>query len=148
MLNKILSTVLLAFSFAYSQSSFFIQPSAYFTYGNYSDKTVSNQLTSFLGLSFGQSNYLVAGYDNINIKNDLWKYEQENFAFGFHYWINDWKMKIKTDFLSIKGKYTDDYITKPLLDNGFLVSPEIVFGVYPFYYGFGYSYFSQKVTIN
>lgn len=144
MLNKIFTTVLLTVSLAFSQSNYLIQPSGYFTYGKYSDKTISNQYSIFLGGSFGYNNYFVVGYDNIKVSNDVWKYDQENYSFGFHYWILDLKTKLKFDFVSIKGKYSDNTTNRPLSDNGTLISPEVSFGVYPFYYGIGYSAFSQK----
>lgn len=134
----------MTFSFLYSQSSFFIQPSAYFTYGKYSDKTISNQYSLYLGGSFGQTNFLVAGYDRITLNNELWNYIQNNYSFGAHYWMIDWKLKMKLDFLSIKGQYKDDYLIKPLTDNSYLISPELIYGIYPIYYGIGYSFFSQK----
>lgn len=143
MLNKIFFPVLFIFTSVYSQS-ILIQPSTFFTYGNYSDKTISRQYSFFLGGSIGQSNFLVAGYDIIQLKNELWRYEQTNLALGIHYWITDWRLKLKTDFLLIKGKYTDDFNNKRLIDNGFLISPEMVYGVYPLHYGLGASYFLEN----
>ncbi len=142
MLNKIIFLVLLIINFYAYPQSFLIRPSAYFTYGAYSDKTTSMQYSLFLGGSIGQNNLIVIGYDNIKINNDLWKFGQNNYSIGIHYWING--LKFKLDFLSLTGEFKDDLVNNPLVDNGTLISPEISFGVYPFYYGIGSSYFSQR----
>jgi hypothetical protein len=100
-----------------------------------------------LSASPNRIDYLVLGFDNIYLKNDLWNYDQNNLAVGFHYWISDIHTKMKLDYLRIKGKFKVNYLpdnSNPLVDNGFVVSPEILYGVYPGYYGVGYIYFSQK----
>ena len=88
------------------------------------------------------------GFDKIAISSNSqslnWNFEQNNFSGGFHYWINDLTMKCKLDFIKIDGNYSDNFIPQQLIDNGYLISPEILMGIYPFYYGVGYSLFQQS----
>ncbi|MCR4416693.1 MAG: hypothetical protein NUV92_02970 [Ignavibacteria bacterium] len=152
MLNKIVLLTLFYSIPLFSQGSFFFQPSIYFTYGDYSDRTNSQQYSVFSTFSWNNYDYLVLGYDRINIKNKTrnlrWEYYQNNFSGGIHYWLSELKMKLKLDLLKIDGNYKDDYISNNLVDDGYLISPEIVLGVYPFYYGAGFSYFKQTGNNN
>ncbi len=141
MLSKIFLCLFLFASVIFSQSKFYIQPSFFFTYGDYSNKTLSDQYSFFLSSSPNQIDYLVAGFERINLKNNSWKYEQNNYSFGLHYWISDLKLKLKADLKIIKGKYSDTFNSYSLVDNGTLFSPEVLAGVYPFYYGTGFAYF-------
>lgn len=148
MLNKITLYILLSVSFLFSQSKFFFQPSAYFTYGNYSEKSNSQQYSIYSLFSWNNYDYIVLGYDRIEISNNSniygWNYKQNNFSGGIHYWFSDQNLKLKVDFLKIAGRYKDNFINNSLLDNGYLISPEFISGVYPFYYGAGFCYFEQK----
>jgi hypothetical protein len=148
LLNKISLYILLSGSFLFSQSKFFFQPSAYFTYGSYSDKSNSKQYSVYSLFSWNNYDYLVLGYDRIEISNRLniynWNYKQNNFSGGFHYWFSDLNLKLKLDFLKIDGRYKDNAISYSLLDKGYLVSPEFISGVYPFYYGVGFCYLKQS----
>jgi len=147
LLNKIGTLFIISFSVVFAQSNFFLQPSFYFTYGDYSDKTNSKQYSFFTSFSWNNYDYVVLGYDRINISNRShnykWDYSQNNFSGGLHLWLSELKMKLKLDFLTIDGNYKDDYSNQPVIDNGYLISPEIIKGVYPFYYGAGYSFFKQ-----
>jgi hypothetical protein len=146
--NKILFLILISFSILSAQNSYYFQPSFYFTYGDYTDKSKSQQFSFFTTFSWNNYDYVVVGYDRINISNKSntyrWDYNQNNFSGGIHYWLNDLNLKLKLDFVKVDGNYRDDYITRSLADNGYLFSPEIISGVYPFYYGGGYSYFKQQ----
>ncbi len=144
MLNKILTFLLIISIIGYSQSKLSLQPSGYFTYGNYSDGTSANQYTFFLSVTPNNLDYLVTGIEHIDLSNDLWNYSQNNFALGLHYWLTNHNLKIKTDLMFIDGKYKSSDNTFKYGDNGYLISPEILSGVYPFYYGFGYAFFSQS----
>ncbi|MCX8056797.1 MAG: hypothetical protein N3F03_04210 [Ignavibacteria bacterium] len=144
MSSKIFILFIISFSKIFSQINLHFQPSAYFTYGSYSNKTISTQYSLFTSLSPNQIDYFVFGYDGINLKHDFWKYNQNNLSVGLHYWIPDLNLKLKLDYVYLKGKYSDDLTTQPLIDNASLISPEIIYGYYPSFYGIGYARFNQK----
>lgn len=141
MLNKTLTILVFLSLPLLGQGKYFI-PSFYYTYGSYTNSTNSNEYSSYLISGFGNYNFLVLGYDRIYLRNPLWNYKQDNFATGLSLSFN--KLKTKLDFLYINGFYDDNFISKPLIDNGYLLSPEISYGVYPLYYGIGYALFIQK----
>lgn len=143
MLSRILIFLLLLVSFIFSQSKFSILPSSYFTLGEYSDKSKSNQFSFYLSGSPNSLDYFVFGFDNVSIKNDLWNYQQRNYSAGIHYWLLDYKLKFKIDGMIVDGNYKDDLYSIPDFTSGLLISPELINGVYPFYYGLGYAFFNQ-----
>lgn len=136
--------MIISVSLIFAQSKIAIIPSGYFTYGNYSDNTKSNQLSLFLSTSPNSIDYFVFGYDDISLKNDLWNYTQKNYSAGIHYWFLDYKLKFKIDAILLDGDYNDNYISNPNYLSGVLISPEIIKGIYPFYFGGGYAVFDQS----
>lgn len=136
--------MLVSTSSIFAQSKFVIIPSGYFTYGNYSDKTKSNQFSLFLSTSSNSIDYFVLGYEDISLKNDLWNYSQKNYSAGIHYWFLDYKLKFKIDGVILDSDYKDNSLSIPDYLSGVLISPEIVKGIYPFYFGGGYAVFNQS----
>lgn len=148
MLNKFYFLFLFSISSLLAQKNYYLLPSVFYTYGNYSVQTKSQQYSFYSTFSWNSYDYLVFGYDRIDISNNSkslnWIYKQNNFSGGLHYWINNLDLKFKLDFIKIDGFYKDNFISKQLIDNGYLLSPEILTGIYPVYYGAGYSFFQQN----
>lgn len=152
LLSKCIFIFLLLFSSLFSQSKGFFQPSAYFTYGKYSDKTNFTQFSFFASSGWNNYDFIVLGYDRIelinNSKNKKLNYQQNNFAGGIHYLLRDNNIKLKFDYQWIDGSYKSNTVNKPVISSGYLVSPELIAGVYPFHYGTGYAYFNEKGGTN
>ncbi len=124
----------------FAQSSFFINPSIFYTDGNYSDKTTSKSFTGYCSISWNGYDYVIIGYDNFNIAGEDWNYKQNNFVGGLIYYFENFYWKL--NFLFIRGNFkSDNYL--PYADDSNVYNIDIIKPDWPFYYGAGYTLFNQ-----
>lgn len=73
--------ILFIFIFCISKikaDSLYVLPSAFYTYGSYSNSNSLNSVSAYLPFFYKQY-YLVFGYENIKLVDKNWKYNQENY---------------------------------------------------------------------
>jgi hypothetical protein len=54
-----------------------VNPSVFYTYGDYDNNSLSNGITAFGTLEFNYKDYITFGYDAIKIENNSWNYNQK-----------------------------------------------------------------------
>jgi len=145
LLNKFLAFILITQSFIIGQSSWTIQPSVFFTRGEYSSQVNSNIFSTYLSLAYRSKFFFTLGYEFIKVEDPFWNYHQSNLLGNLIYWRPD--LRLKLSVLKVNGDYSDQSNTKPILEKGLLFSPELLLGSYPFYYGLGYVNFNQTKSI-
>ncbi len=111
MKKLIILTALSAFIFkpiyGQSKNNYFV-PSAYYTLGNYSNRTSSQGYSVYSLFTIDQFDYIVAGYDMLSINDPLWKYNQQMVVAGFY-------KNLFPFFLSVNAAYiTGNFHYKPL----------------------------------
>ena len=115
-----------------------IYPSAYYTYGNYTDGTTSNSFSAYVPFTWNGFDYLTLGYDNLNIDNPDWSYHQQLFlASGA---LNFYPFYLKLGYLHIKGDF--DFKPFPFEYSDFLnlYGTELLLNVNLFYFGLSFDY--------
>ena len=135
--------------------SVYISPSAFFTYGDYSNKFNSTSFAFFNTIQLTSRLFLNNAYDNITIKTPKsvgWDYKQNYVLAGLYY--NNYPEFYKFNFAYINGKLgyndsastgTSQYIDNNS-DNSYIANIEYLRYSYPFYFGLSYTYFSTNAA--
>ena len=97
----IIAGLIISNSFAQPGPKIF--PSAYYTYGNYTDSASSNSVSAYVPFTWNGFDYLTLGYENINIDSTLWKYHQQLFLAAGSF--NFYPFYLKLGYLHIKGDF-------------------------------------------
>lgn len=128
----------LLISNTFSQPGSKIFPSAYYTYGNYTDSTSSNSVSAYVPFTWNGFDYLTLGYDNLNIDNPLWKYNQQLFLAASSF--NFYPFYLKLSYLHIKGDFDFKPSTFEYSDFLNLYSAEVLYNIDLLYLGISFDY--------
>ncbi|MBM4175256.1 MAG: hypothetical protein FJ213_03645 [Ignavibacteria bacterium] len=126
----------------FAQSTFTLKPSVYYTRGNYTNEDHSNSFASYVSGTWNNIDHIILACDNLNITSKDWKYHQKNIIAGIVYNISSYYLKL--NYFKINGDYTEGVTNYSYTDNSSAVNLDIVKGDYPYYYGIGYTYFTQQ----
>ena len=140
-MKKTIAILILALTFSsnsFSQSSFKIYPSAYYTYGDYTDGTISNSFSGYVPFTWNGFDYITLGFDNLNIDNPLWKYQQQMLLAGGTF--NFYPFYLKPGYTYIKGDFDYKPFTYKYSDFLNLYSIEALYNKDLFYFGLAFDY--------
>jgi hypothetical protein len=122
----------------FSQPGAKISPSAYYTYGNYTNKTSSKSISGYVPFTWNGFDHIVVGYDKLKINNPNWKYDQQLFLASGTF--NFYPFYLKLGYLHIKGDF--DYKPFPFEYSDFLnlYGAEILYNTDLLYLGISFDY--------
>ncbi len=138
-LIKILFLIIFVLTnFNYSQSAF--SPSVYYTYGNYSTTSYSNDISAYGSFKLAsKGDYLIAGFDKLKINDPKFDFDQRMIVVGII--KNVYPFYLKLNYANINGDFNSklndftQYTDKTNLINGGLL-----YNFDLFFIGFTYTY--------
>lgn len=119
-------------SYLYAQAgSSSVNPSVYYTRGNYSNGNTSDSYSAYASIQLGYSDFIFLGTDNLLINNPAWKYDQKTIVIGGI--KNLYPLYLKLNYAHIKGEFDykpfpykySDYIN--LYNAGFLYNVDLFY---------------------
>jgi hypothetical protein len=113
-------------------------PSFYFTYGDYSNKNYSNSFAGYATLAIKNADFITGAFEQLNIKNDEWTYDQTMLTAGYTKTI--YPFYVKLNYSHVMGEF--DYLPFPFTYKEFLnvYNTSLIYNYYLFYFGTSFTY--------
>ncbi len=123
---------------AFSQTVF--SPSFYYTYGDYSTGSFSNDASVYASIKIAaKGDYLIAGFDKLLIKNPAYNFDQKMIVAGII--KNEYPFYFKLNYAYINGSFESN--ANPVLnytDKTNLINGGLLYNFDLFFVGFTYTY--------
>ncbi len=117
-----------------------VSPSVYYTYGNYSNENYSNDFSAFTTVKIAaKGDFLIAGFDNLLIKNPNFDFDQKMFVTGLI--KNIYPVYLKLNYAHINGDFNSNLTNTTIYtDKTNLFNGGIIYNIDLFFFGFSYTY--------
>jgi len=123
---------------AFAQGEVKIFPSAYYTYGNYTDNSSSKSYSAYIPFTWNSFDYITLGYDHLNITNPDWKYRQHMLTAAAT--LNFYPVYLKLSYSYIKGGLGNNSGGYDYRDKLNLYSAKVLYNLDLFYFGLLFDY--------
>jgi len=137
---------LLFFASSLQADSTFVNPSFYFTYGNYSSKEVSKSYAFYNTIAITNNYFMTVHYDNLTITGKNWNYLQQTFLVGNY--INLFPLGVKFSYAHLKGDYSSPPSSFTYSDFTDLYNLDLFYYKNLYYIGISFTYLNANGILN
>jgi len=136
--NFLVITLFLISNFSFSQSVF--SPSFYYTYGDYSTGDHSKDYSGYVSIKLAaKGDYLIAGYDKLQIKNPSYNFDQKMFVAGII--KNQYPFYLKLNYAHINGDLnSNSLLLSNFSDKTNVINGGFLYNFDLFFIGLNYTY--------
>lgn len=114
------------------------KPSLYYTYGNYTNNNYSSGISGYGSVRFNDFDYLIIGYDNLQIFNNDWDFDQNMIALNAV--KNLYPFYVSAAYAYINGKFSYKPFTYNYRDRTHLLNAGLLYNMDLIFLGAGFTF--------